>query len=961
MGRQRVLAQGEATPSAWRAKVTALKDDDFVPSSKKEKKERKYMYHIMLGFHGYEWGVELSFKALFELNQAIAEDIPGYLSVAFPPKRLLKRKGKTKQGEKRRGLLEQWVTELLTATEVSALSPVVDLLEIPNDVMGWVRREEEARGNTEHPAHLSAENTLFVDVGSDQGTAAAHLAHAAVSLAPGAAPFAPPGASPLAPQLSAMTSPLYTHCYTGVLASYGQNFDNSEATRPDFGPGPAPGPKTAGLLDLGVEGYASLLQGLCSTHKAEVDLIDPAWRSIKYTPKQSKPRERKGSMAADPQGGVPGLGVDPRARGTYGQGGGQGKAAGSPRAPTMAGRLAAGPEMQPRGRGKEAAFAYDSATGAVRDVGRQRMCPVFLELHGHLKMTVLALDPTMPARDVVAMLFGRNAGLLGGEDPESWSLYERRVQREGIFERPFGDDQPIKKLWAYPRFPELRCRRNTTKAAYDTAIKKPVGTICRGPLLHLTHDAGWQRTFAKCGTADPLPKIECFKDPQFSHTIGSIPITECSLFYWTSVSSTVAQQWSFVLIHRQASGAKNPFFFAAYSRRDLDRWFAHLMAIGSKDFYRPLKPQLLAPPSLGGDGPVSRPGNPQTHGGVQRSPATPRRDFEADESNPFSRYQQVLRDESNPFSVVAGSSTNPFRRTPASEPAKSRAQVRRRSRANSPSPAHRGNRRSDGSSSPFSPLHSQRSPSSRGSVETPSGLRQTEPPLLGVTPSHQQDLPRVPATDPAFPRHRGVAAASEAGTQHPRSSNPFVGISDFTPPLQSAVGGGGGALGGVQHSGSQQRATPPPLGPLSTPEHSEPGRSATTHDGTPPAASTEGRVAMGRVAVAEGGSRVWVPANASPAPTRRRAASSATEPPRNPVPRRSFSSTLPNTFGLDKTNPFYTGDEARGAPSTVPRATRARRSTESDGVGLGSAEQRRRRNTNPFLLDSPSPPSESAQ
>lgn len=280
--------------------------------------------------------------------------------------------------------------------------------------VGQVRREEEARGNTEHPAHLSAENTLFVDVGSDQGTAAAHLAHAAVSLGPGAAPFAPPGASPLAPQLSAMTSPLYIHCYTGVLASYGQNFDNSEATRPDFGPGPAPGPKTAGLLDLGVEGYASLLQGLCSTHKAEVDLIDPSWRSIKYTPKQSKPRERKGSMAADPQGGVPGLGVDPRARGTYGQGGGQGKA----RAPTMAGRLAAGPEMQPRGRGKEVAFAYDSATGGVRDVGRQRMCPVFLELHGHLKMTVLALEPTMPARDVVAMLFGRNAGPLGGEDPE---------------------------------------------------------------------------------------------------------------------------------------------------------------------------------------------------------------------------------------------------------------------------------------------------------------------------------------------------------------------------------------------------------------------------------------------------------------------------------------------------------------------------------------------------------------
>lgn len=48
---------------------------------------------------------------------------------------------------------------------------------------------------------------------------------------------------------------------------------------------------------------------------------------------------------------------------------------------------------------------------------------------------------------------------------QGWSLYERRVQREGIFERPFGDDQPIKKLWAYPRFPELRCRRNTTKAA----------------------------------------------------------------------------------------------------------------------------------------------------------------------------------------------------------------------------------------------------------------------------------------------------------------------------------------------------------------------------------------------------------------------------------------------------------------------------------------------------------------
>eukprot|EP00037_Helgoeca_nana_P019359 m.188671 g.188671 ORF g.188671 m.188671 type:complete len:100 (-) comp24832_c0_seq2:25-324(-) len=72
------MAGGTAGPSAWRAKVTSVKSDEVIPTTKAEKKERKYMYMIDLGFHGYEWSIELSFKALYELNQTVAQEIPGY-------------------------------------------------------------------------------------------------------------------------------------------------------------------------------------------------------------------------------------------------------------------------------------------------------------------------------------------------------------------------------------------------------------------------------------------------------------------------------------------------------------------------------------------------------------------------------------------------------------------------------------------------------------------------------------------------------------------------------------------------------------------------------------------------------------------------------------------------------------------------------------------------------------------
>lgn len=71
--------------------------------------------------------------------------------------------------------------------------------------------------------------------------------------------------------------------------------------------------------------------------------------------------------------------------------------------------------------------------------------------------------------------------------PQHWSLYERRIQREGIFERPFGDDQPLRKLWGYPRFPELRCRRNTTKIMCVILICSLSSPLSNAHLNHIVH------------------------------------------------------------------------------------------------------------------------------------------------------------------------------------------------------------------------------------------------------------------------------------------------------------------------------------------------------------------------------------------------------------------------------------------------------------------------------------------
>lgn len=66
---------------------------------------------------------------------------------------------------------------------------------------------------------------------------------------------------------------------------------------------------------------------------------------------------------------------------------------------------------------------------------------MFIELSGQLNMSVLSLKKDTPASVVVSMLFSKNHISLADEDKALWSLYERRIQREGIFERPFGDDE----------------------------------------------------------------------------------------------------------------------------------------------------------------------------------------------------------------------------------------------------------------------------------------------------------------------------------------------------------------------------------------------------------------------------------------------------------------------------------------------------------------------------------------
>lgn len=183
---------------------------------------------------------------------------------------------------------------------------------------------------------------------------------------------------------------------------------------------------------------------------------------------------------------------------------------------------------------------------------RTRMCPIYVEridVRG-MYMAVHALHPVLtggavaqmcvdalhagvqnlpPAdaptvRHAVAGVTGQRVSTADvGQSSvhvQAWSLFERRiVANEGIYERPFGDNEPIARLWRAKRFPELRCRQNTSKLVFDQQRRVPE---MMGALLHRTTDAGWQRIFARCtSTAGGVPpRLECYKDSNLAHKLG---------------------------------------------------------------------------------------------------------------------------------------------------------------------------------------------------------------------------------------------------------------------------------------------------------------------------------------------------------------------------------------------------------------------------------------------------------
>jgi hypothetical protein len=287
-------------------------------------------------------------------------------------------------------------------------------------------------------------------------------------------------------------------------------------------------------------------------------------------------------------------------------------------------------------------------------------------------------------------------------------------------------------------------------------------------------------------------------------------------------------------------------------------------------------------------------------------------------------HTQVLNDESNPFAVVDESSTNPFRRIPATDPGKSRSDRR---------PMSWSHRRSDGAASPFA--RASRTPTSNSPDK--SGLRTTEPPIFGAVPSSSLPSPVSSGHQPVPTKEAiegGVHGSlrqvltfdglSGGGLRpHRRESNPFL-------------------------SGTERSPLPTPSDGIDNNASKKSGLSS-THAPTAvsPASAAQGDQLRHRAASsAAEQSAKWNPAAATAAPLR----------------RRFTSSTLPNNFGLDKSNPFFS--PAPGAPSTVPRIVssgRPRRVTVGDGALLDGAptfpvtlseegEARLpRRTTNPFL------------
>ena len=128
------------------------------------------------------------------------------------------------------------------------------------------------------------------------------------------------------------------------------------------------------------------------------------------------------------------------------------------------------------------------------------------------------------------------------------------------------------------------------------------------------------------------------------------------MFYWTSVSSSASKQHSFVLVHNQASGKKVPFFFAAYSKRDLDRWYAHILAVRKQGFYRPVETRRTYAGGLDAvAGVPARSGG----GGGETALVGPRNPFTGGGGTAAGDGGHVEREDSNPFSRCVHRSTCP--------------------------------------------------------------------------------------------------------------------------------------------------------------------------------------------------------------------------------------------------------------------------------------------------------------
>lgn len=595
-----LFTEGESIPDEQRASDPT---DDTADVEKKEKREVKrrdekgrFVFSIALAYRGYNWVVPaVDIKELRAINKAIAPFVPSYLHVAFPAKKVVVRKKfREKFAAKRLQQLEKWLNDLLEIVDIDVIEGIKEVLQVPTDVLPWLRRVGKARNREQTFASNSSGDMLFSDLG-DKPPATGECT--ILDLPP--APLSVPASTRplvveywLSRDIGPATAGIYRPAFTIPRPKSVVNRPRAASTNPFLAAVPTESSSISSSSSTRLRSSTNPFlkmdpepvvkpPTLNSTATVSVASSDTLTVSLGF--------EKVLDVCYDFDNTLVDLSWQARAQ--------ESLKAGKSRQKDF--KDLAYAEYPAAKVNEQEALDYWRITNAAinaksRFKNEYRMCPLFVEmprkknqsLGEGLQMLMATVQLRMSGIELMQLT--QRLLNISGVSIGTWGMFERRITQQGIFERPLADFDVVGKLMSRGKLPELRCRPNPTRQIYyqfvKTSSQRPVH---QGSLSHYTLDAGWQRVWARCGTdSKGMPSFTVYRDADYKKKIGTMNLRECRPYFWTGVAQKLMKPHGFaIFVEKMGAPKPIPFYFAAKGTQEKEVWVTAIFACQTKNYY----------------------------------------------------------------------------------------------------------------------------------------------------------------------------------------------------------------------------------------------------------------------------------------------------------------------------------------------------------------------------------------